>query len=150
MVLGCSKFAVLSRLGDPDQRTHPCHQVHPRKLVGNRDQSTLQYKHYREWISLQALLPRPRRMSRWNWGAASGSCYGSWETKTSVQIHAKQSLQGNLLATGTSPLLLDGKESGSLLFKFRRTNGNGAPLVALPMELHADCTGCKEIALDLF
>ncbi len=64
MELGCSKWELLSKLGDQIQLTNPCIEVPPRKLVGNRDQSILDYRHYRGWISLQALLLKPRRMSK--------------------------------------------------------------------------------------
>ena len=56
-----------------DPLLHPCCQVPPRRLWGNRDQSTLEYRHFREYISLQAPLPKPGRMPTW------GLVAGQWE-----------------------------------------------------------------------
>ena len=70
---GCSQWEWLSRLAGQDPVLHPCCQLPPRKLWGNRDRFTLKYRHFREYDSLQAPLPKPRRMPTW------GLVAGKWE-----------------------------------------------------------------------
>jgi hypothetical protein len=81
--LVAGQWEWLSWLGGQDPVLHPCCQVPPGRLWGNRDHSTLIDRHFREYISLQAPLPKPSRMPTWGLVAADGSCCESWETQAS-------------------------------------------------------------------
>ena len=71
---GCRLVGVVVKVGTPKQVDIFCFQVPPRRPLGIQDQSNSKYRHFREYSSLQAPLPKAQERTP-TWGLVAGQ----WE-----------------------------------------------------------------------